>query len=192
MPKIKRIDHIAIVVEDIELALHFWRDVLGLELQHVEDVPDQKSIVAFLPTGASEVELVKPTSEDSGISRYLKKRGPGIHHICFEVDDIEATLVQLKMKGIHLINERPIFGTGGKRIAFIHPDSTHGVLIELYELTPQEPEIRMQRARGLAERVITSGVAMRNAALVFLRALLTDNDGNGDDKNKAASKGMKS
>jgi methylmalonyl-CoA/ethylmalonyl-CoA epimerase len=105
MPKIKRIDHIAIVVEDIELALHFWRDTLGLELQHVEDVPDQKSIVAFLLTGESELELVKPTSEDSGISRYLKKRGPGMHHICFEVDDIEATLAQLKKKNVHLINE---------------------------------------------------------------------------------------
>jgi methylmalonyl-CoA/ethylmalonyl-CoA epimerase len=147
MPKIKRIDHIAIVVEDIELALNFWRDALGLELQHVEDVPNQESIVAFLPIGASEVELVKPTSEDSGISRYLKKRGPGIHHICFEVDDIETTLAQLKRKGIHLINEQPIIGTGGKKISFIHPDSTHGVLVELYELTPQEPEVRMQRTR---------------------------------------------
>jgi methylmalonyl-CoA/ethylmalonyl-CoA epimerase len=147
MPKIKRIDHIAIVVEDIELALNFWRDALGLELQHVEDVPNQESIVAFLPIGASEVELVKPTSEDSGISRYLKKRGPGIHHICFEVDDIDTTLAQLKRKGIHLINEHPIIGTGGKKISFIHPDSTHGVLVELYELTPQEPEVRMQRTR---------------------------------------------
>lgn len=174
MPKIKRIDHIAIVVEDIELALTFWRDSLGLELQYVEDVPDQKSIVAFLPTGDGEVELVKPTSEDSGIFRYLKKRGPGIHHICFEVDDIDRTLAQLKKRGIQLINEQSIIGTGGKKIAFIHPNSTHGVLIELYELSPQEPEIRIQRARGLAERVITSGVAMSYAALVFLRALLSD------------------
>jgi methylmalonyl-CoA/ethylmalonyl-CoA epimerase len=182
MPKIKRIDHIAVVVEDIEVALSFWRDALGLELQHVEDVPDQKSIVAFLPTGVGEVELVKPTSEESGISRYLKKRGPGLHHICFEVDNIETTLAQLRLKGVHLINEQPIIGTGGKKISFIHPESTHGVLVELYELTPQEPEIRIQRARGLAERVISSGVAMRLAALEFLRALLTESEKNGKDE----------
>lgn len=191
MPKIKRIDHIAVVVEDIELALNFWRDALGLELQHVEDVPDQKSVVAFLPTEGGEIELVKPTSDDSGISRYLQKRGPGIHHICFEVDNIEITLAQLKRKGIDLINQEPIIGTGGKKISFIHPDSTHGVLVELYELTPQEPEIRIQRARGMAERVITGGVAMSYAALVFLRALLTDSDKNGNEKNKAMTKEQK-
>lgn len=187
MPKIKRIDHIAIVVEDIELALTFWRDSLGLELQHVEDVPDQKSIVAFLPTGDSEVELVKPTAEESGISRYLMKHGPGIHHICFEVDDIDKTLAYLNNRGIQLINEQPIIGTGGKKIAFIHPNSTHGVLIELYELSPQEPEIRMQRARGLAERVITGGVAMSYAALVFLRALLSDGNKNEASRKEAVS-----
>lgn len=182
MPRIKRIDHIALVVEDIELALSFWRDALGLELAHVEDVPDQKSVVAFLPTGDSEVELVKPTSDDSGIFRYLRKRGPGIHHICFEVDDIELTLEQLKKKDIQLINPEPIIGTGGKKISFVHPKSTHGVLVELYELTPQEPEIRIQRARGLAERVITNSVAMSYAALVFLRALLSDGDKGEDEK----------
>jgi methylmalonyl-CoA/ethylmalonyl-CoA epimerase len=134
MPKIKRIDHIAIVVEDIDAALSFWRDTLGLELDHVEDVPEQKSIVAFLPTSGSEVELVEPTSEDSGVARYLQKRGPGIHHICFEVDDIEAALAQMKTKGVRLINETPTTGAGGKKIAFVHPESTNGVLVELYEL----------------------------------------------------------
>ena len=134
MPKIKRIDHIAIVVEDIESALGFWRDALGLELDHVEDIPEQKSIVAFLPTGGSEVELVKPTTEDSGVARYLQKRGPGMHHICFEVDDIEATLAHLEGKGVRLINETPITSVDGKKLAFIHPESTHGVLVELYQL----------------------------------------------------------
>ncbi|HEY5670956.1 MAG TPA: methylmalonyl-CoA epimerase [Anaerolineales bacterium] len=134
MPKIKRIDHIAIVVEDIEAALGFWRDTLGLELDHVEDVAEQKSIVAFLPTGGSEVELVKPTTDDSGVARYLQKRGPGMHHICFEVEDIEAALAQMKEKGVRLINETPLIGSGGKKIAFVHPESTHGVLVELYEL----------------------------------------------------------
>lgn len=134
MPKIKRIDHIAIVVEDIDSALGFWREALGLELDHVEDIPEQKSIVAFMPAGGSEVELVKPTTDDSGVARYLQKRGPGIHHICFEVDDIEAILAQLKGKGVRLINETPTTGSDGKKLAFIHPESTHGVLVELYQL----------------------------------------------------------
>jgi methylmalonyl-CoA/ethylmalonyl-CoA epimerase len=133
MPKIKRIDHIAIVVEDIESTLDFWREALGLELEHVIDVPEQKSMVAFLPIGDSEIELVKPTTDDSGVARYLQKRGPGMHHICFEVDDIEAVLAQLKVKGVRLINETPIAGSDGKKLAFIHPESTHGVLVELYE-----------------------------------------------------------
>ena len=133
MPKIKKIDHIAIVVEDIEDALEFWHDALGLELSHVEDVPNQESVVAFLPAKESEVELVKPTSDNSGVARYLKKRGPGMHHICFVVDDIAHTLARLKEKGIQLINEEPTIGAGGKKIAFIHPKSTGGVLVELYE-----------------------------------------------------------
>ena len=133
MPKIKRIDHIAIVVEDIESTLGFWREALGLELEHVEDVPEQKSMVAFLPIGESEIELVKPTTDDSGVARYLQKRGPGMHHICFEVDDIEGILAQLRGKGVRLINETPIAGSDGKKLAFIHPESTHGVLVELYE-----------------------------------------------------------
>lgn len=174
MPNIKRIDHIAIVVEDIDTALGFWRDALGLNLQHVEDVPDQEAVVAFLPTGEGEVELVKPTSADSGVARYLNKRGPGLHHICFEVDDIEETLVQLKDEGVRLINETPMIGTGGKKVAFIHPESTHGVLVEMYELTPQEPEIRLARARALASRVIAGGVIMREATLAFLRGLRYD------------------
>ncbi len=171
MPKIKRIDHVAIVVDDIEAALGFWRDALGLELSHVEDVPDQQAVVAFLPTSESEVELVKPTDDESGIARYLKKRGPGMHHICFEVDDIEGALAELKAKGVRLINEQPTIGTGGKKIAFIHPESTHGVLVELYELTPTEPLVRLERARTLADRVVAEGQARAAAALAFLRAL---------------------
>jgi methylmalonyl-CoA/ethylmalonyl-CoA epimerase len=134
MPKIKRINHIAIVVGDIDSALTFWRDALGLQLDHIEDIPEQESMVAFLPTGESEVELVQPTSEDSGVARYLQKRGPGMHHICFEVEDIQASLEQLKGKGIRLINETPMTGAGGKKMAFIHPESANGVLVELYEL----------------------------------------------------------
>ena len=131
---IKRIAHIAIVVEDVEGALGFWRDALGLPLGHVEDVPDQQAIVAFLPASESEVELVKPVTSDSGVARFLAKRGPGLHHICFEVDDLAATLARLKAKGVRLIDETPRSGAGGTKIAFIHPESTQGVLVELYEL----------------------------------------------------------
>jgi methylmalonyl-CoA/ethylmalonyl-CoA epimerase len=133
MAAIKRIDHIAIVVEDIESTLGFWRDALGLELAHIEDVPEQKSLVAFLPVGESEIELVRPTTDDSGVAKYLHKRGPGMHHISLEVDDILGMLAQLKAKGIRLINESPVPGAGGKQIAFIHPESTSGVLVELYQ-----------------------------------------------------------
>jgi methylmalonyl-CoA/ethylmalonyl-CoA epimerase len=130
---IKKIDHIAIVVPDIDEALTFWRDALGLDLSHIEEVPGQESLVAFLPTGESEVELVEPTTDTSGMARYLAKRGPGMHHICFEVKDIEATLARLKEKGVQLINEELTTGAGGRKVAFIHPNSTGGVLVELYE-----------------------------------------------------------
>ncbi len=134
MPAVKRIDHIAIAVEDIEAAVKFWQEALGMELSHIEDVPAEKSMVAFLPAGGSEIELVKPTTGDSGLARYIEKRGPGMHHICLEVDDIEGMLTQLKEKGIQLINEAPVVGSGGKRYAFIHPKSANGVMVELYEL----------------------------------------------------------
>jgi len=134
VPKIKKIDHTAIVVEDIEAALGFWCDALGLELSHQEDVPREKSSIAFLPVGESKIELVQPTSDDSGIAKYLAKRGPGMHHICLEVDDIAAMLKQLKGKGIELIHEEAITGSNGKRYAFIHPKAASGVLVELYQL----------------------------------------------------------
>ena len=134
MPQIKRIDHVALVVEDIDAALNFWRDALGLELGRLQDVPQEKSAIAFLPLGDSEVELVQPTSNDSGIAKYLAKRGPGMHHICIEVDDIAGMLTQLKAKDIQLIHETPVEGEGGKKYAFIHPKAAFGVLVELYEI----------------------------------------------------------
>lgn len=170
MSSIIRINHVAIVVEDLEEALVFWRDSLGLQLSHVEDVPDQDSLVAFLPIGQAEVELVKPTSDESGVARYLEKRGPGIHHICFEVDDIDSCIEILRERDVRLINEKAILGTGGKRIAFIHPESTHGVLVELYQLTPDEPEIRLARVRSLADRVIDQGQVVAAGVVGFLRA----------------------
>lgn len=134
MSKVLRIDHVAIVVDDLEATLAFWRDGLGLELTQIVDVPAEKSQVAFLPVGTSEVELVYPTSDDSGLKRYLEKRGPGMHHLCLEVDDLSGMLKSLKEKGIQLINETPVIGLGGKRYAFIHPKSANGVMVELYEL----------------------------------------------------------
>jgi methylmalonyl-CoA/ethylmalonyl-CoA epimerase len=134
MAKITGINHVAIVVPDVEGALNFWRDGLGLELHHVEDVPSQKSQVAFLPVGGSEVELVKPTTDDSGVAKFLADRGPGMHHLCFEVDNIDEMLADLKAKGIRLINETAI-QMEGRRMAFVHPKSANGVLVELYQLT---------------------------------------------------------
>jgi len=134
MSKVKAINHVAIVVEDMEKSLSFWRDALGIELSGLRDVLAEKSQVAFLPLAGSEIELVKPTSDDSGIAKYLAKRGPGLHHLCVEVDNIEGMLAQLKSKGIRLINEEPRIAADGKKYAFVHPESTSGVLVELYQI----------------------------------------------------------
>jgi len=134
MPRIKAINHVAIVVPDMEKSLAFWRDGLGIELHELRDVPAELSQVAFLPLAGAEVELVMPTTEDSGIAKYLAKRGPGMHHLCLEVDDIHGMLARLKEMGVRLINEEPRTGADGKRYAFIHPEASGGVLVELYEL----------------------------------------------------------
>ena len=135
MPKLTKINHIAVAVTDIEEALNFWQDGLGLVVDHVEDVPSQKAVVAFLPVGESEVELVNPTAEDTGVAKFLAERGGGMHHLCFEVDNIEEMLAQLKSKGVRLINETPQV-LPGRKMAFVHPKSTGGVLVELYEVIP--------------------------------------------------------
>lgn len=134
MAKITKINHIAMLVNDLESPLNFWRDALGLELTQVKEVPGEQARIAFLPTGDSEIELVQPTTDDSGLARYLEKRGPGMHHICLEVDDIDGMLAQLKEKGIQLINQEARVGSDGRRYAFIHPKSASGVMVELYEL----------------------------------------------------------
>ena len=134
MPKVLRIDHIAVLVDDLEKTLAFWRDGLGMEVSHQQDVPTEQARIAFLPVGDSEIELVQPTTDDSGLRRYLEKRGPGMHHVCLQVDDIEAMLARLKARGIELINEAPRTSADGKKYAFIHPRSAGGVMVELYEL----------------------------------------------------------
>jgi len=128
-----KINHLGIATNGIEDALRFWEDALGLENVHTEIVEDQKVRVAMLPIGESRVELLEPTSEDSPISKFLEKRGGGIHHIAVEVDDIEATLSQLKAKGMRLIDEAPRIGAEGCLVAFVHPSSANGVLLELVQ-----------------------------------------------------------
>ncbi len=134
MPKTTKINHIAVAVTDIDASLTFWRDALGLELSELREVPAESAQIAFLPVGGTEVELVRPIGDDSGLAKYIAKRGPGLHHLCLETDDIEAMLAQLKEKGIQLINESPRTGADGKKYAFIHPKSTGGVLVELYQV----------------------------------------------------------
>lgn len=126
------INHVAIVVDDLQAALGFWRDALGLPFDAVQDVPSEQVQIGFLEAGDSHIELVQPTSDDSGIAKYLAKKGAGMHHICFEVEDIVAALAHMQAQGIELINETPR-ERAGRRYAFIHPKSTGGVLVELYE-----------------------------------------------------------
>lgn len=129
---IHRIDHVAIVVNDIETALRVYRDALGLRLGQVQTIPDQDVKIAFLPAGDSEIELLEPINPESGVAKFLAKRGEGMHHICLEVDDLDATLAELAAQGVELIDRAPRAGAHG-RIAFIHPKGSHGVLIELLE-----------------------------------------------------------
>lgn len=129
---IKKIDHIAVVVESLDAALAVYRDALGMTLSAIRTIPEQDVRIGFLPVGEGEIELLEPIVPESGIAKYLARRGEGLHHICLEVDDIEATLADLKAKGAQLIDETPRRGAHGK-IAFIHPKGAHGVLIELVE-----------------------------------------------------------
>ncbi len=129
-----RINHVAIVVEDLPTALHFWQEALGLDLQRTEDNATEAVRIAFLPLGESEIELLEPTTPESGIAKYLAKRGPGMHHVCLQVDDIEAAMQRLRDHQIELINETPRTREDGTRYAFVHPRSAGGVMVELYEL----------------------------------------------------------
>ncbi|MGB1286498.1 MAG: methylmalonyl-CoA epimerase [Aggregatilineales bacterium] len=131
-----KINHIAVAVPDIDAALPFWRDALGLPYEQTDDVPTEAVKVAFLAADDAHIELVQPTTDDSGIAKYLAKRGAGMHHLCFEVEDIEAAMQQLTEHDVELINETPRQRDNGTRYAFVHPKSTGGVMIELYE-TPK-------------------------------------------------------
>jgi methylmalonyl-CoA/ethylmalonyl-CoA epimerase len=128
-----KINHLGIATKSIDEALRFWTDSLGLENVHTELVDDQKVRVAMLPLGESRIELLEPTSDDSPISKFLEKRGGGIHHIAVEVDDIHVKLQELKDAGVRLIDDTPRVGAEGCLVAFVHPTSTNGVLLELVQ-----------------------------------------------------------
>lgn len=126
-----KIQHLGVAVGSIDEAVTFWRDGLGLELKDIEVVEDQGVRVAMLPIGESRIELLEATGTETPVGKFIAKRGAGMHHLCIEVDDINAKLADLKARGVRLIDEQPRIGAGGALVAFVHPASTGGVLIEL-------------------------------------------------------------
>lgn len=131
--KILKIDHIGIAVNSIEDGKNLWTDALGLAFEGTETVEEQKVTTAFFPVGESEVELLESTAPDGPVAKYIEKRGQGIQHVAFRVENVEAALEELKAKGIQLIDQVPRIGAGGAKIAFLHPKATNGVLVELCE-----------------------------------------------------------
>ena len=131
--KILKIDHLGVAVNSISEGKNFWTHVLGLEFEGTETVEEQKVTTAFFPVGESEVELLESTSPDGPIAKYLAKKGAGLQHIAFRVENLESALQELKDKGVRLIDEKPRHGAGGAKIAFLHPKATGGVLVELCE-----------------------------------------------------------
>ncbi len=125
------LDHIGIAVGDLAQALAFYRDALGLEVEPPEEVASQRVRAHFVPVGEAALELLEPTAPDSPIAKFIEKRGPGVHHVTLRVDDIREALARLKARGVRLIDEAPRAGAEGALIAFVHPASTHGVLVEL-------------------------------------------------------------
>jgi methylmalonyl-CoA/ethylmalonyl-CoA epimerase len=131
--KVVKIDHLGIAVNSIDEGKSFWSDVLGLEFEGTETVAEQKVTTAFFPVGESEVELLESTAPDGPVAKYIEKRGQGIQHVAFRVENIDEALEELKAKGIQLIDQKPRKGAGGAKIAFLHPKATNGVLVELCE-----------------------------------------------------------
>ncbi len=129
--KAKGLDHVAIAVSDLESAIAHYRDALGLELTHIEEVPEQEVRVAIFGTGMGRIELICPTNPNGGVAKFLQKRGEGLHHVCIEVDDLRSALAELKRRGAPLIDETPRPGAGGAQVAFVHPKGARGVLTEL-------------------------------------------------------------
>jgi len=128
---VNKVDHIGIAVKNLDEAVNFYENILGLKVAGTETVIEQKVKVAFLPIGDSEVELLESTEEDGPVAKFIAKNGEGVQHIAYRVDDVEAAIAQMKEKGIRMIDDKPRYGAGGAKIAFCHPKSTFGVLIEL-------------------------------------------------------------
>lgn len=131
--KVLKVDHIGMAVKSLDETLKFYQDILGLELQGTEVVEEQKVKVAFLPVGDTEVELLESTEPDGPIAKFIEKKGEGIQHVAFRVPNIEEAIAEMKEKGVRMIDEKPRYGAGGAKIAFCHPKSTNGVLVELSE-----------------------------------------------------------
>jgi methylmalonyl-CoA/ethylmalonyl-CoA epimerase len=129
--KVLKIDHLGIAVNSIEEGKNFWSDVLGLKFEGAETVQEQKVTTAFFPVGESEVELLESTAPDGPVAKYIEKKGQGIQHVAFRVENIDEALAELKEKGVQLIDQKPRIGAGGAKIAFLHPKATNGVLVEL-------------------------------------------------------------
>ena len=127
----KRLTHIGIAVRDLDRSAALFSSLLGKQLEHSEEVPDQRVRATFFRVGEAGIELLEPTSSDSPIAKFIDKRGEGVHHLSFEVDDIDHEIARLKQEGFELIDERPRMGADGYRIAFLHPKSTNGVLVEI-------------------------------------------------------------
>ncbi len=128
---IRKIDHLGIAVKSLDESLALWGDLLGLQPAGAETVAEQGVRTAFLNVGETRLELLEPTGPDTPVGRFLDKRGPGFHHVCFLVDDIEAAITQLQSRGMRLVDEQPRDGARGSKVAFLHPGSTGGVLVEL-------------------------------------------------------------
>src|SRR4029079_12626966 len=148
------LDHVGIAVSDLSAALAFYRDALGLDVEAPEDVPSQRVRAHVIPTGEAALELLEPTASDSAIARYNEKRGPGLHHITLRVENIHAALDHLKSRGVRLIDEQPRPGAEAALIAFIHPSSTHGVLVELKQASRERGHAHPPPSRSTQQRNI--------------------------------------
>jgi len=177
---ITRIDHIGIAVKSLEERLPFWAEALGLEVVAMETVASEKVKVALMPAGSSRIELLEPTADDSAVARFIHKRGEGIHHLTLEVRDLDAALQRVRERGASVLGEAPRQGAEGRRVAFLHPESAGGVLIELVEAerqAPLEPEIRpgaavllylrdpQEKLWGVLQRLDAAGVLLEGIDL---------------------------
>jgi methylmalonyl-CoA/ethylmalonyl-CoA epimerase len=142
---IRNVEHIGIAVRSIEEARGFYES-LGLAIDHIEEVPEEGVRVAFVPCGATRLELLEPTRPDSPVAKFLEKRGPGIHHLCLESDAIDEDDAQLRRSGMELLRQRPTIGAGGARVQFVHPKSSGGILLELSQ--PREEPAHASKGEG--------------------------------------------